>query len=199
MKIKVKDQVGEPINLHYKERLMYFQIFTPTQHDIERLPTVTLTSDKPWLPQMLDSIPKLGITLSKEATDKKRHYYWWSCTQVGHKQQRDCWVYDQGDYMVRGPGPPIPTPLTHQSVTSSTGFTPITRTLCHGYSLSSEGGNTQGFQWQHLYPDFCGHGIMLHFWSFAMLWVWRTSCTPRFFPLCWMSQETPQWLLQDTT
>ena len=71
MKIEVKDQVGEPINLHFKEGLTYFQIFTPTQCDIERLPTVTLTCDKPWLPQMLDSIPKLAITLSKGTTDEE--------------------------------------------------------------------------------------------------------------------------------
>ena len=71
MKIEVKDQVGEPIDLHFKEELTYFQIFTPTQHDIERLPTVTLTCDKPWLPQMLDLIPKLVITLSRGATDEE--------------------------------------------------------------------------------------------------------------------------------
>ena len=47
MKIKVEDQVGEPIDLHFKEGLTYFQIFTPTQHDIERLPTVTLMCNKP--------------------------------------------------------------------------------------------------------------------------------------------------------
>ena len=71
MKIEVKDQVGEPIDLHYKEGLTYFQIFSPTQRDIERLPTVTLTCDKPWLPQMLDSIPKLGITLSQGMIDEE--------------------------------------------------------------------------------------------------------------------------------
>ena len=71
MKIEVKDQVGELIDLHYVNRLTYSQIFTPTQHDIERLPIVTLTCNKPWLPQMLDSIPKLGITLSKGAINKE--------------------------------------------------------------------------------------------------------------------------------
>ena len=71
MKIEVEDQVWESIDLHYKDGLTYFQIFTPTQWDIEKLPIVTLTCDKPWLPQMLDSIPKLGITLSRRAINKE--------------------------------------------------------------------------------------------------------------------------------